>query len=88
MFFQEPTPDTSGYMIAGYVVAFLVMALYVASIYIRHRNLKQDMAILQEMDEQSSPIQASPASQPVKKKSAKRHNNKSVKPVTKTPGTK
>ena len=25
MFFQEPTPDTSGYMIAGYAVAFIVM---------------------------------------------------------------
>ena len=25
MFFQEPTPDTSGYMIAGYMVAFIVM---------------------------------------------------------------
>ena len=27
MFFQEATPDTSGYMIAGYAVAFIVMAL-------------------------------------------------------------
>ncbi len=53
MFFQEPTPDTSGYMIAGYAVAFLVMALYVASLYLRERNLKQEMTILQEMDEQA-----------------------------------
>ena len=88
MFFQEPTPDTSGYLIAGYAVAFLVMALYVASIYIRHRNLSRDMATLQEMDEQSSTVQASPASQPSKKKAAKRQSNKSVKPVTKTPGAK
>ena len=50
MFFQEPTPDTSGYMIAGYAVAFLVMGLYVLSLYLRNRNLKQDLTILEEMD--------------------------------------
>ena len=50
MFFQDATPDTSGYMIAGYAIAFLVMGLYVASIYIRSRNLKQDMSMLKEMD--------------------------------------
>ena len=38
MFFQEATPDTSGYMIAGYAIAFLVMALYVVTIYLRSRN--------------------------------------------------
>jgi len=50
MFFQEPTPDTSGYMIAGYVVAFVVMAIYVASLYLRNRNLNRDLAMLEEMD--------------------------------------
>ena len=50
MFFQEATPDTSGYMIAGYAITFLVMALYVASLYLRSRNLKQDMSLLEEMD--------------------------------------
>ena len=54
MFFQEVTPDTSGYMIAGYVVAFVVMALYVASMYLRSRNLKQDMSMLEEMDKSAS----------------------------------
>ena len=51
MFFQEATPNTSGYMIAGYAVAFIVMALYVISIYIRSRNLRQDMTMLNEMEE-------------------------------------
>ena len=51
MFFQEGTPNTSGYMIAGYVIAFIVMGLYVASIYLRSRNLRQDMTILEEMEE-------------------------------------
>lgn len=50
MFFQEVTPDTSGYMIAGYVIAFLVMGLYVASMYLRSRNLRQDMSMLEEME--------------------------------------
>lgn len=50
MLFQETTPDTSGYMIAGYVIAFLVMGLYVLSLRIRSRNLRQDAAMLEEMD--------------------------------------
>ena len=50
LFLQETTPDTSGYMIAGYAVAFIVMALYVLSIYLRHRNLKQDLTLLEDMD--------------------------------------
>jgi hypothetical protein len=50
MFFQEPTPDTSGYMIAGYAVAFIVMSLYVFSLYLRSRNLNKDLMMLEEMD--------------------------------------
>ena len=50
MFFQEPTPDTSGYMIAGYAIAFIVMSLYVVSLYLRNRNLEQDLTMLEEMD--------------------------------------
>lgn len=50
MLFQETTPDTSGYMIAGYVIAFLVMGLYVLSLRIRTRNLRQDAAMLEEME--------------------------------------
>ncbi|HXF84340.1 MAG TPA: hypothetical protein VNK49_03045 [Anaerolineales bacterium] len=51
MFFYETTPDTSGYMMAGYLIAFLVMGLYVASLYLRQRNLKQDLAMLEELDD-------------------------------------
>lgn len=61
MFFQDATPDTSGYMIAGYAIAFIVMGLYVASMYLRDRNLKQDMSTLEEMDKPAAPIvKASP----------------------------
>jgi hypothetical protein len=83
MFFQESTPDTSGYMIAGYVIAFLVMGLYVASIYLRSRNLNQDMAILEELETPAPVIQPQVQSQPSKKGPARAKNNTSVKPVTK-----
>lgn len=76
MFFQEATPDTSGYMIAGYVIAFAVMGLYVVSLYLRTRNLKQDMSILEEMDV--------PAPPPVeKKKTATSRQPSQPKSVTK-----
>ena len=72
MFYQTPTPDTSGYMIAGFVVSFVVMGLYVASIYLRNRNLNRDKVLLEEMDKP----------EPVKKaasKKAKTVTNKSRK---------
>lgn len=74
MFFQETTPDTSGYMIAGYAAAFLVLAVYVASLYLRNRNLKQDMDMLTEMEKPAA-VDASPkkkAAKPVTKKGGKK----------------
>ena len=53
-FFQDPTPDTSGYMIVGYIIAFAVMSLYVASLVIRWRNLNQDQQLLEEMEKEST----------------------------------
>jgi hypothetical protein len=82
MFFQEATPDTSGYMIAGYVISFLVMGLYVASIYLRNRNLNQDMTTLQELDKPAPPVQQGNIIQP-RKTSARSENNRSPRPVTK-----
>jgi hypothetical protein len=82
MFFQEATPDTSGYMIAGYVIAFLVMALYVGSIYLRSRNLNQDMTTLNELEEPAPEFQAKPARQ-LRSAAAGSENNKSAKTVTK-----
>lgn len=80
MFFQEPTPDTSGYMIAGYLVAFIVMGLYVASLYLRYRNLNQDMAMLEEMDKPAVKLEPSPPkrkpSQPVTESVTKRGRKK------------
>lgn len=82
MFFQETTPDTSGYMIAGYAIAFIVMALYVASIYLRSRNLERDITMLNEMDEPVPPVQTSVGSQ-LKKANTKPRGSKSAKTVTK-----
>ena len=80
MFFQDSTPDTSGYMIAGFAIAFIVMALYVASIYLRNRNLHQDMILLEEMDKAAQPVEIP---QPKKSPAGSTNNNKSAKPVTK-----
>jgi hypothetical protein len=82
MFFQEATPDTSGYMIAGYAITFLVMALYVASMYLRSRNLNQDMTTLQELDKPAPAVREHSISLP-RKASARSGNHKSAKPVTK-----
>jgi hypothetical protein len=51
-FFQEPTPDTSSYMIAGYVIFFAVSIIYLASLYIRSRNLQRDLETLEELDKE------------------------------------
>ena len=82
MFLQEPTPDTSGYMIAGYAIAFLVMALYVASIYVRNRNLERDLTSLQELEEPVPPVQTVVKSEPMKSLSHSA-NNRSARSVTK-----
>jgi hypothetical protein len=82
MFFQEPTPDTSGYMIAGYVIAFLVMAVYVASIYVRNRNLEQDLTTLQELEKPVPPVQTAAKSE-ARKSLPRSENNRSAKSVTK-----
>ena len=51
MFFLETPPDTSQYMIAGYAIAFGVMFIYVASLFIRFHNLKRDISMLEDMDD-------------------------------------
>ena len=82
MFFQESTPDTSGYMIAGYTISFIVMALYVVSIYLRTRNLHRDKTMLEELEEPVPPVQASPKSEPHRMRTGS-ESNRSGKPVTK-----
>ncbi len=47
------TPDTSNYLILGYVVFFSVMVLYLLSLYWRGRNLKQDIELLEELEQEN-----------------------------------
>lgn len=57
MLFAEGPANTVNYMIAGYTVFFTVMILYLTSLLVRNRNLKQDLEVLQEVeqrDEQGS----------------------------------
>jgi hypothetical protein len=82
MFFQEPTPDTSGYMIAGYAITFVVMAIYVASMYLRSRNLSQDMTTLQELEKPAPSVQTVAKDEP-KNSQARSGSNRTAKPVTK-----
>lgn len=82
MFFQEPTPDTSGYMIAGYAIAFIVMGLYVLSLYLRSRNLQQDMTMLEEMEDSAARARVS-TERSRQKSSAKSAGRKSSRTVTK-----
>jgi hypothetical protein len=74
MFFQEITPDTSGYMIAGYAITFVVLGIYVASLYLRNRNYRQEMALLEELEKSTASVQPGPA-----RKTGKR----AAKPATK-----
>jgi hypothetical protein len=66
MFFQESTPDTSGYMIAGYAIAFIVMSFYVISLYLRNRNLNKDLAMLEEMERSVVKLESSQPEKPAK----------------------
>jgi hypothetical protein len=73
MFFQEATPDTSGYMIAGYVVFVVVMAIYLVSFFTRRRNLEQDLATLQTIEsEGKAAAPAVPAPKPGARKALAR----------------
>lgn len=52
-FLQEGPADTTTYMIAGYAVIFGVMLIYLYSLRVRRQSLKQDMEVLQELEEQN-----------------------------------
>ncbi len=46
----DPTPDTSGYMVAGYIVIFGIMLVYLVSLLVRNRNLRRDLETLEELE--------------------------------------
>ena len=51
LFMQEGPANTVNYMIAGYVVIFSVILIYLVSLVIRNRNLKQDLEVLEDVDQ-------------------------------------
>lgn len=51
MLFQEAPADTTIYMIAGYAVIFGVMLIYLISLSLRRRSLKEDLRILEDLEE-------------------------------------
>ena len=55
MLFAEGPANTVNYLIAGYTVFFTVMILYLASLLMRQRNLKQDLEVLQEVEQRDEP---------------------------------
>lgn len=48
---QQTTPDTVNYMIAGYAVIFGVIAIYLVSFVVRNRNLRKDLQLLEEINQ-------------------------------------
>ena len=48
---QEGPAETTNYFIAGYTIIFLVMGLYLASFFVRFRNLRQEIELLEELQE-------------------------------------
>ena len=55
MLFDEGPANTINYMIAGYAVFFIAMFFYLASLLMRYRNLKQDLEVLQEIEQRDEP---------------------------------
>ena len=52
LFLQEGPAETTDYMILGFVVIFGVMLVYVISLWVRRRNLKKDIELLEQLEEQ------------------------------------
>jgi hypothetical protein len=46
--------NTTSYMIAGYAVIFGAILIYILSLYIRRRNLRQDMEMLESLQEKTN----------------------------------
>lgn len=47
---QDGPAETTNFMIAGYAVIFGVMLIYLISLNVRRRNLRQDLEMLQELE--------------------------------------
>jgi CcmD family protein len=50
--FQQAPAETTNYMVAGYAVIFGVMFLYILSLVLRSRKLKQELQMMDELEQQ------------------------------------
>jgi hypothetical protein len=50
---QNGPAETTNYYVAGYAIFFTVMALYLVSFFVRNRNLKQEYALLEELEREN-----------------------------------
>jgi len=48
---QAPA-ETTRYLVAGYTVIFGIMSLYIISLVVRTRNLKRQLVMLRELDQE------------------------------------
>lgn len=46
--------ETTNYMIFGFAVIFGVLGLHLASMYVRHRNLRRDWTLLEQLERRSA----------------------------------
>ncbi len=53
LFLLQPPPDTSAYMIAGYAIFFTVLVIYLLSLFLRWQNLRRDLSILEDLEDES-----------------------------------
>jgi hypothetical protein len=51
MFLQQGPAETTNYMILGFALIFIPMLIHLWSIYIRNKNLEQDLALMEELEE-------------------------------------
>jgi hypothetical protein len=55
MLLQEAPAETFGYMVFGYAVILGTMALFIVSLISRHRNLRRDLEVLDQVQKGKDP---------------------------------
>ena len=51
-FLQDAPAQTTAYMIAGYAVIFGTMLIYLVSLFVRERNLRQDLELMRDLEDE------------------------------------
>jgi uncharacterized membrane protein YciS (DUF1049 family) len=47
-------PDNLSYLILGLVVTAVIMGAFIATLIIRHRNLEQDLKLIEQLSQEDS----------------------------------